>query len=147
MDILLFQIPIFILIWSIAFPCYYFYLKDLKSKYDLAILPGCRIKVHWYQWTSKEIWEKSIGMESSLILKTSRVFTPIGVFTVFLLHSLKPFRLYLSVIAAIIFLMTFIILIKTITKIHKSFCSYKWYMTCYNDSKLRVKYLDNTLIK
>ncbi|MGP1603877.1 MAG: hypothetical protein ACTTGZ_05555 [Treponema sp.] len=142
MDIFQLLVPVFILAWSLAFPCASLYLNYLKNKYDTAVLPGCRIKTQRYRWKSKEIWEKSITMEASLLSKTSIIFSPVGIFIVISWFFLKSFRLYISLIGAIFFIITMLIVIIKGIKLHKSFCPHGWYWTSYNYEKfIGIEYL------
>ena len=70
-------VPSFLLVWSIASFLGYLYTRYLIDKYDRAVLPGCRIKAQKYQWSSKEVWEKSFTLLSGLWLKFFSIFAPI----------------------------------------------------------------------
>lgn len=135
MDIFQLLVPIFILTWSVAFPCIALYLNYIKDKYDTAVLPCCLRKTQRYRWKVKKIWEKSIAMEVALLSKTSIIFSPIGILIAVLCFFLKNFRLYISLIGAIFFIITMFIVIIKDAKLHKSFCPHGWFWTSYNNGK------------
>lgn len=97
-------VPLFLLVWSISSLLGYLYTRYLIDKYDRAILPGCRIKAQKYQWSSKEVWEKSFTLLSGLWLKFFRLFAPISLVIDSLWFFLKPFRLYISIAGGLFFL-------------------------------------------
>lgn len=128
-------VPIFLLVWSIAFFLGYLYNRYLIDKYDRAVLPGCRIKAQKYQWSSKEVWEDSFTLLSGLWLKFFSIFAPISLVIDSLWLLLKSFRLYISIAGGLFFFIFMFIFILKGIKIHKSFCSKGWFWTSYNTGK------------
>ncbi len=127
--------PILLLAWSIASLFAYLYTRYLVDKYDRATLPGCRIQAQKYQWSSKEVWEKSFTLLSGLWLKFFCIFAPISLSIDSLWLFLKSFRLYISIAGGLFFLIFMLIFIIKGIKIHKSFCSKGWFWTSYNTGK------------
>lgn len=128
-------VPSFLLVWSIASLLGYLYTRYLIDKYDRAILPGCRINAQKYQWSSKEVWEKSFTLLSGLWLRFFSIFAPISLVIDSLWFFLKPFRSYISIAGGLFFLNFMLIFILKGIKIHKSFCSKGWFWTSYNTEK------------
>lgn len=128
-------VPILLLAWSIASLFAYLYTRYLIDKYDRAVLPGCRIQAQKYQWSSKEVWEKSFTLLSGLWLKFFSIFAPISLSIDSLWLFLKSFRSYISIAGGLFFLIFMLIFIIKGIKIHKSFCSKGWFWTSYNTGK------------
>lgn len=108
--------------------------KSFVGKYDKYIQSSMLV-LHAYQWESREIWDASFKKLSEELSKILKIYIPILLLFFILWLILVKYRIYVSILSIIYFIVSLNIVMSRITKVHKIFCPDTWYQCSKADRK------------
>lgn len=91
--------------------------------------------LHAYQWESREVWDASFKKLSEELSKILKIYIPILLLFFIVWLIFVKYRIHISILSIIYFIVFFSILMSRISRIHQSFCPDTWYQCSKADRK------------